>query len=257
MSAVPITATVERRLLLNYRADPDVAAALLPTGLRPRLVGGGAVVGICVLSLSGIRPLGLPRAVGIHTDNAAHRIGVEWDTPEGVVTGVYVPRRVTTSRLTAWVGGRLFPGVHTRVGLVTEVDGLRLRVSLATPADDLSVRAVVTETDNFTSGLFADLAEASAYFEAASIGWSPDHRGRLEGMVMQVTPWSVRPVVIESLASTWFDDPIRFPPGTLEPDCGLVMEALTARWDAIPTPNWARSATQSVVRGGPVQAHAS
>jgi len=38
----------ERRLLVNYRVDPDVAATLLPAPLRPKLVNGWAVAGICL-----------------------------------------------------------------------------------------------------------------------------------------------------------------------------------------------------------------
>ena len=36
------------RLIVNYRVDPEVAAALLPAQLRPRIVNGHAVAGLVV-----------------------------------------------------------------------------------------------------------------------------------------------------------------------------------------------------------------
>ena len=81
---IPVmAATVERRLLLNYRVDPAVVAPLLPAPLRPRLAGGAAVAGVCLIRLGDLRPAGLPVAVGVRTENAAHRIAVSWDDPAG------------------------------------------------------------------------------------------------------------------------------------------------------------------------------
>ncbi|MEQ4720230.1 DUF2071 domain-containing protein [Nonomuraea sp. B19D2] len=109
-----LSSVVERRLLVNYRLAPEVAARLLPDGLRPQLVRGYAVAGICLLRLGDVRPSWAPKAVGLRSENAAHRIAVEWDGPDGVETGVYIPRRDTASLLNTWAGGRLFPGEHGR-----------------------------------------------------------------------------------------------------------------------------------------------
>jgi len=35
-----LSSLVERRLLVNYRVDPEIAARLLPVPLRPQLVAG-------------------------------------------------------------------------------------------------------------------------------------------------------------------------------------------------------------------------
>jgi uncharacterized protein YqjF (DUF2071 family) len=51
---------MERRVLVNYRVDPEVLAAILPSPFRPALVDGYGVAGICLLRLRGIRPAGLP-----------------------------------------------------------------------------------------------------------------------------------------------------------------------------------------------------
>jgi hypothetical protein len=109
-----IQATIQRRILVNYRVDPDVLSLLLPEPFRPVLVGGYGVAGICLIRLGGIRPAGLPAAVGVTSENAAHRVAVEWDTADGAAQGVYIPRRDTSSRLAVLLGGRLYPGWQHR-----------------------------------------------------------------------------------------------------------------------------------------------
>jgi Uncharacterized conserved protein (COG2071) len=109
MRAPALAAVMERRILVNYRVDPDLLGSYLPAPFRPALVGGHGVAGICLIRLGRIRPAGLP-AAGLRSENAAHRVAVCWDGPDGPVTGVYIPRRDTSSRLAALAGGRLFPG---------------------------------------------------------------------------------------------------------------------------------------------------
>ena len=114
MRAPVMVGTIERRLLVNYRVDPEVLAAHLPAPFRPQVVHGVGIAGICLIRLGHLRPQGLPAAMGTTTENAAHRIAVECDGDAGREHGVYIPRRDSSSRLTALVGGRLFPGEHHR-----------------------------------------------------------------------------------------------------------------------------------------------
>lgn len=109
-----IDGVIERRLLVNYRVDADVASAMLPRPFRPHLVDGSAVAGICLLRMGSLRPRGLPAALGRRSENAAHRIAVEWDDDSGTRTGVYIARRDSGSWLNVAAGGRVFPGEHGR-----------------------------------------------------------------------------------------------------------------------------------------------
>src|SRR5688572_22191214 len=95
---------IERRILVNYRVDPGVLAPLLPAPFRPRLVGGFGMAGICLIRLRGVRPRLFPSWLGISSENAAHRVAVEWDEGGVVREGVYVRRRDTDSRLNALAG---------------------------------------------------------------------------------------------------------------------------------------------------------
>src|SRR5262245_6072607 len=93
-----IKGLIDRRILVNYRADPDVLKALLPLPFRPKLVNGFGMAGVCLIRLKHIRPSYLPSIFGISSENAAHRIAVEWDQDDELCEGVFIPRRDTSSR---------------------------------------------------------------------------------------------------------------------------------------------------------------
>src|SRR5262245_54559618 len=138
-----LDAIVERRLLVNYRTDPDITARLLPAPLRPQLHNGYAVSGICLIRLGRLRHPAVP-ALHLRSENAAHRIAVEWDTPDGVAHGVYIPRRDTNSVANVVAGGRLFPGVHHRARFEVHETASAISVAFASTDGSASVDVVVS-----------------------------------------------------------------------------------------------------------------
>jgi len=52
--------TIDRRLLVNYRVDPDSLQRLLPGPFRPKLIHGMGIAGICLIRLKQLRPEALP-----------------------------------------------------------------------------------------------------------------------------------------------------------------------------------------------------
>ena len=123
-----IRGVIDRRILVNYRVDPDVLARILPAPFRPKLVNGMGMAGVCLIRLKHIRPRFLPAFLGISSENAAHRIAVEWDQDGEKKEGVFIPRRDTSSWLNTLAGGRLFPESTTmlvsRSGKGTIISGL-------------------------------------------------------------------------------------------------------------------------------------
>ncbi|MFC9328739.1 DUF2071 domain-containing protein [Kitasatospora sp. NPDC057015] len=231
-----LSSVVERRLLVNYRVSPDAAARLLPRPLRPQLVHGHAVAGICLLRLGSVRPAWTPEVFGLRSENVAHRIAVEWDGPDGVETGVYIPRRDSASRFNVWAGGRLFPGEHGRADFEVHETPDRMHVALATRDGDTRVDVTVELSDELRgSELFTDLAEASQFFRGGAKGFSPTGSGsRLDGMELRTDAWHVEAIRVRSAASSFFDDPDRFPPGSATLDCALVMRGVPASWLPLP-----------------------
>src|SRR4051794_32776328 len=101
---------IDRRVLVNFRVDPAVLARELPEPFRPKIAHGYGIAGICLIRLKNIRPNFAPAFVGVLSENAAHRIAVQWDQDGVTREGVYIPRRDTSSVLNAAMGGKIFPG---------------------------------------------------------------------------------------------------------------------------------------------------
>jgi hypothetical protein len=227
-----LASVIERRLLMNYRADPEAAAKLLPAPLRPQQIGGWAVVGICLIRLGQVRPYWAPGGFGLRSENAAHRIAVEWEGPQGVETGVYIPRRDSGSAVNVLAGGRLFPGSHHRASFDVNETRHELRVAYASRDGATRVRVEASLTEQFEgSELFAGLHEASAFFQHGSSGYSAGRaRGRLDGMELGTRSWHVEPVEVHVVRSTIFDDEDLFPRGSATLDCALLMRDVPVTW---------------------------
>lgn len=228
-----ISSVIERRLLVNYRVEPDVAANLLPAPLRPHLVGDWAVAGICLIRLGQVRPVGLPSSVGVRSENAAHRIAVEWDGPEGVESGVYIPRRDSGSPLNVLLGGRLFPGMHSFARFDVEESRHDLHVAYTSRDNSTQVSVDVRAVDEFEgSTVFPDLAAASDFFRHGSTGFSASRDGRrIDGLELNTDKWQVHPAHTHTVRSTFFDDRTRFPRGSATLDCTLLMRDVPATWN--------------------------
>lgn len=235
MKMSEVESVVGWRLLVNYRVDAEVAARLLPAPFRPQLVDGWAVAGICAMRLDASRPAPAPAFLGRRSLNAAHRIAVEWDSPEGTTTGVYVPRRDTASVLNSVVGGRLFPGEYHRARFSVEETPEHLRVAFVSTDATTSVDVAVDPVGDLgPSVLFAGVEDASAFFEAGSVGYSAvGGCDRLDGMELRTDAWHVEPVRVTAARSSFFDDPIAFPPGSAVLDCALVMRDIPVTWHAL------------------------
>src|SRR6187397_1261866 len=105
-----IEGIIERRVLVNFTADPDVVQKIIPRPFRVKVYKDKAIVGICLIRLKHIRPKRFPKFFGISSENGAHRIAVEWENNNKIEQGVFIPRRDTSSYLNSMAGGRIFPG---------------------------------------------------------------------------------------------------------------------------------------------------
>lgn len=227
-----ICGTIERRILANYRVDAAVMARILPAPFRPKLASGYAVAGICLIRLKAIRPRFFPVPWGIASENAAHRIAVEWEVDGRRQEGVYIPRRDTSSRLNTWAGGTLFPGVHHHATFaVRETEG---RYSVALQSDDGQTRVHVAgkvAPQLPRPSVFADLAEASRFFEAGALGYSvTKDRDRFDGLELRCRNWQVEALEIEQIESSYFENESLFPRGSVEFDCALLMRGISHEW---------------------------
>lgn len=227
---------IDRRLLVNFRVDPEVLARTLPAPFRPQLVQGWGMAGICLIRLKRVRPAGFPGWLGISSENAAHRTAVTWDEDGGTRSGVYVRRRDTSSSLNALVGGRLFPGIHHRARFDVRESADRCNVSLESRdgSTRVSVGGRLAASLPRTS-IFPSLDDASQFFEAGSLGYSatPD-ASRFQGLELRCRNWTVTPLEVELVQSSFFDDPTLFAAGSIEFDNALLMRGIEHEWHGRP-----------------------
>ena len=236
MKVPVVRGVIARRLLVNYRVDPAAIAAVLPSPFRPKLVAGHAIAGICLIRLTEVRPRGLPAALGVGSENAAHRIAVEWGEGEARQTGVFVPRRDTSSHLNTLLGGRLFSGDHHLARFEVEEAADRFSVALRSSDGHTRVAVVGRVAAALPPGsVFPSLEAASAFFEAGAMGYSATRRpGEFDGLELRSEGWHVEPLAVEHVMSSFFEDPTRFPRGAVTFDSALVMRGVSHEWHARP-----------------------
>lgn len=221
--APAMASTIDRRLLVNWRADPAVVGPLLPPGFRPQIVAGHAVVGVCLIRLRHLRPARAPRWLGLTTESAAHRVAV---LDRHGRPGVYVLRRDTDSRLAALAGGRLFPGPHALARF--DVDEHDDELHLAFRSDDGTAVTAAGRIDPAAgSSLFPTSGAARDFFACGATAHSPDRTATgLDAVTLTADRFDLEPVAIHHATSTRWD-PIATPDGA------YVMRAVPATWRTV------------------------
>lgn len=231
-----IQGLIRRRLLVNFRVAPDVMQRQLPARFRPKLHADFAVAGICLIRLEELRPKHLPSFMGISSENGAHRVAVTWEDDKKTRQGVYIPRRDTSSLITHYAGGRLFPGEHHHAEFEVHDDGDRVDLKMRAKDDGVSIELRARGAGRLpATSFFRSLEEASAFFAEGSVGYSvTDDRDRLDGIKLVAKTWTVSALDVESVRSSFFADEARFPKGSVTFDCALLMRNIEHEWHSEP-----------------------
>jgi Uncharacterized conserved protein (COG2071) len=227
-----IRGLIDRRVLVNFRVEAAVLSKLCPAPFRPQLIDGVGMAGICLIRLKHIRPRFLPSFLGISSENAAHRIAVEWDSDAGVQSGVYVIRRDSSSILNSLAGGRLFPGIHNRAEFQVRESKDEYHIEMASIDGSAHVSVDGRVTDNLpTNSVFPTLAKCSMFYQAGAIGYSPAKPdGKFDGLELRAYHWNVQPLRVTNVHSSFFDDRQIFPEGSVTFDNALVMRGIEHEW---------------------------
>lgn len=227
---------IDRRVLLNWRLDPEVLQRVLPPGFRPKLFNGHGIGGVCMIRFAELRPRHVPAWLGLGSENAAHRIAVEWTQDGEPREGVFIPRRDTNSTFNRVLGGRVFPGIFSSARFETSesADALALRIVRPDGGIEVAfagrVAAALSE-----SSVFPTLDAASDFFLLGATGYSATRDpARFHGMELRSLNWSVTPLAIGEAHSAFFGAADRFPPGSATLDSALLMRGIAHEWHSRP-----------------------
>lgn len=232
-----IQGIIRRRMLVNFRIDPEVIQRQLPSKFRPKLHSGSAIGGICLIRLEQIRPIGLPSFAGLTSENAAHRIAVQWQDGSGAEQeGVFIPRRDTDSILNHAAGGRLFPGEHHQADFHVTNSSDQINFEMKSRDGSVAVQLRGRLAKSLPpSSKFTSLTEASNFFEPGSLGYSATRdQKRLDGIQLKTKTWKLEPLEVEHVHSSYFADETKFPKGSVSFDCALLMRDIEHEWLSVP-----------------------
>jgi hypothetical protein len=223
---------IDRRILVNFTADPYVVRKIIPEPFRPKVYMGKAIVGICLIRLKNIKIKGLPDFMGISSENGAHRIAVESDEDGDTKEGVYIPRRDSSLRLNTILGGRLFPGKHFLARFNVKEGGGKYHIDF-TSSDNTSISIDAEETREFDpNSVFGTLENVSAFFEKGAIGYSPNGEN-YEGLKLQTYKWQVHPLKVQNVHSSFYENESVFPKGSVKFDNALLMTDVEHEWKSM------------------------
>ncbi|MEY2507986.1 MAG: hypothetical protein QOH01_2315 [Verrucomicrobiota bacterium] len=227
---------IDRRVLLNYHIDPEVLQQVLPPGFRPKVFRGKGIGGVCMIRFRELRPRKVPAWLGLGSENAAHRIAVEWDQDDGTKEGVFIPRRDTNSTLNKLLGGTVFPGIFDKGSFVAHetVDEISVTIRRQDGSEEAHFKGRVGQALPDTS-LFDTVEQAASFFSLGATGYSATReKGHYHGMELRSLDWSIDPMEVEAAHTSFFSDRARFPEGSVELDCALVMRGIEHEWHSRP-----------------------
>lgn len=226
---------IKRRMLINFRVDADVIQEQLPSPFRPKLQAGYAIAGICLIRLEQLRPAGFPAALGLSSENAAHRVAVTWEGADGQRhEGVFIRRRDTDSKISHFGGGLLFPGEHQLADFEVKDEGMRVDFAMKSRDATTSIRVQGIPASGLpASSCFRSLHDSSRFFESGSQGYSVTRKSdRFDGIQLITDHWRVEPLAIQHVDSSFFADTAAFPKGSIVFDHALIMRDIPHEWHA-------------------------
>ena len=131
-------------------------------------------------------------------------------------------------------GGRIFPGEHHHAHFKVEETEETIKLEMQSDDGQVAVRVHGRLGGGLpTTSCFSSLSIASRFFEPGSLGYSvTEEPGRLDGIELKTEGWFVEPLQVDDVHSSYFSDSTRFPQGTVEFDCALMMRNLAHEWHA-------------------------
>jgi len=205
------------RVIIQCRMHPDAIAAHLPSRMRPLVLRGS---GLCFLTYRRMRvsPGLLHGPSGETVDHLSFRVAVEFGSSVSTKTGAWVMRRESSSWLESRCGGALQRGVYRQAEFHLKDEPHRM--CLHAEADDaLTLEFDLEACDGLKGSVFASTREAMRHL-VATAGVRPRNRlvPSADRLGIENGRVEAEPMKVLSLRSAFLDDPVLFPPGSVELD---------------------------------------
>ena len=206
---------VRGRVVVFYRVEPDVARGLLPSELRPRITAGSAIVVLCYTHLGRLETRFLPHRLAT-SHHLAYRVSAEAAGENGPTCSTWVAHRETSSRIGARWNEKVFRHGHGRSRFSIEDDAceLTLRVE-SSRGDELFLRASACES---TGTVFSQPNDVGEFFRNDGTIRPHGVFAREADVVDAHNAFVPEPLALIELRSAFFEDPDRFPSGSVAID---------------------------------------
>ena len=208
---LPIDAHLRDCLTLTYALPAATLRPLLPPGLELDTIGEQAFVAVALVQARGMRPAGLPRALGRDFFLAGYRIFARFRTPEGrTVRGLRILRSDADSALMVTGGNLLTHYNYRRCRAAVEAAGDRLHVTVSSPdgGGDLDVTVDLGDPSLPSGSPFASVREARRF--AGPLPYTFDYEAETDAIVAieaRRTNWRPAPVAARVDRIAFFDQP--------------------------------------------------
>lgn len=134
--------------------------------------------------------------------------------------------------MNSWAGGTFFPGIHHHARFIVDESDEHFSVTMNSDDGVANVHVAGTVASHLPeNSVFGSIRDASDFFKQGSLGYSDtETNGRYDGLELQCTNWHVESLNVHSMQSSYFEDSDRFPLGSVEFDCALLMRHIVHEW---------------------------
>jgi uncharacterized protein YqjF (DUF2071 family) len=222
-------------VLVNFAIDPAVMRALLPAPIEPAIHHGAAHLSIVIARMDRMRPVFVPRRLGITYDQVVYRVVVRHRGEPGV----FFLRSDANNRLMCLAGDALTFFRFHHADIEYRADGEILHVDVRPPPNHRAdIRASydlrgTTDTMPRTSS-FPSLAEAREALVELYTAFGQDPRtGAVSAVGIERGHWDLRVVNDRRAGYQFIDSNPQFPAGSARLDSIFYVAQVPYLWHTL------------------------
>lgn len=208
----PVVATLERVVAVSFAFPEDVLRPMVPEGLEIDGYEGLGFVTVALVWTRGLRPAGLPAALGQDFFLAGYRIFTRLRDESGRrLRGLKIIGSETDKRRMVWLGNQMTGYNYRHVKVQIDSEGTATRIH-ATRADgsstlDLSFDDHGGEIELPEGSPFPDWRTARRFAGPMPFTFSPEADGSFVVIEGSRADWTPRPVALKKWQVALFDEP--------------------------------------------------